>query len=292
LFMGMVEYHSGDVATARQLLERAVALEHVALPPLTHDLHALARAYLALALLQQGYPEQARMRLQQAASRAAARESPFERGFAAQVACIFSLTVRDMDALATSAEQAVGFDDFPAIVAVGRVSGGRVLSARGDHRGGIAMMREGIEAYRATGQRPALPMLLGMLAEGHAAAGDVAAALACVADAQAATESCGEIRCRLELYRLEGALYAAADDPRAAERCMRRAATTARQLDERWWELRATTDLARLALRLGASAATRRSRRNDLERVLTTIDGGADLADVQDARQVLAALRQ
>lgn len=291
LFMGMVAYHSGDGAEARQLLEKAAAIDPIPLPALGPDLHVIALGYLAMALLQQGQPDQARLRLQQAADRSLGRESPFERGFAAQVGCVIALTLRDMEGLAASGEQAMVFDDFPPIAAVGRVSYGRALCARGEHDSGLTMMRAGIEAYRATGQRPALPSLLAMLAEGYAGAGDLATALKLVADGHAATESSGEIRYRVELMRLEGELHEAAGDRRGAERCLRQAAVMARQHGEPWWRLRATKDRARLAQTTGIGATTHRRLRQELEGALAEINAGTDLPDIQSAQEVLASLR-
>src|SRR5262249_56794694 len=93
----------------------------------------------------------------------------------------------------------------------------------------IAAIREGIDAYRATGERISLPILLATLAEAHAAAGDGAAALACVGEARATAESAGEIHHYAELHRLEGALHAASHDPGAAGARFRRPMDLARQ---------------------------------------------------------------
>jgi DNA-binding winged helix-turn-helix (wHTH) protein/tetratricopeptide (TPR) repeat protein len=290
LVIGMVKYHAGSLAEARQLLERAVSLGDVPLPPTTPDLHVGVLSYLTLALLHQGYTDQARARLEQAASRAAELERPFDRAVVAQVACFVHLILHDMAGLAGAADQAAALDDFPAIATVGRLSRGRVLSAGGDHGRGIVVMREAIDAYRAIGLRIALPAMLAALAEGHAAAGETAAALACVADARATAESTGEIRYLAELHRLEGALHAAGNDRSAAERCFRDAVGMAREQGERLWELRATTSWARPALQPGTRAAVRRTHRDRLSPLIASFSEGSDTADLQEARQILASL--
>ena len=195
-----------------------------------------------------------------------------------------------MEGLALAADDAAALDDFPAIAAVGRLSRGRVLCARGEHRRGIDMMHEGLDAYRATGQRIVLPLLLAALAEGHAAAGDVAAALACLADARAAVESAGEIRYLAELHRIEGTLHAAIDDPAAAERCFRKAVAVAREQGARLWELRATVSGARAALQPGTRATPRRAHRDALATLVATFSEGFDTTDLRAAQQLLAAL--
>jgi DNA-binding winged helix-turn-helix (wHTH) protein/tetratricopeptide (TPR) repeat protein len=290
MVIGMVKYHAGSLVEARQLLERAMSLGDVPLPPTTPDMRVAVLNYLALALVHQGHVDQSRARLEQAASRAAALERSFDRSIVAQVACFIHLILHDTEGLTAAADQAAALDDFPAIAAVGRLSRGRVLSAGGDHERGVVLMREAIDAYRATGQRIALPAMLAALAQGHVAAGDAAAALACVADARATAESTGEIRYLAELHRLEGTLHAADGKWSAAARCFDQSLAMAREQGARWWELRATTSCAQLTLKAGRRAAIRRTSREDLERIVASFTEGFDTADLREAQQLLAAL--
>jgi predicted ATPase len=64
---------------------------------------------------------------------------------------------------------------------------------------------------------------------------------------------------KAELERLEAdlALSAAVPNVQIAEACLRRAMTTARQQGAKWWELRATTSLARLWGEQGRRAEAR-----------------------------------
>jgi adenylate cyclase len=290
LFIAMVQYHSGSLAEARVLLERAVALEDVPLPPLATDLHAMARGYLALTLVHQGCPDQARTLVRSALARSSAEIRPFDHSLALNFACMVDFLLRDYDDLARTADAVSALVDFPAAVALGRMSHGRVLSARGEHPRAIAAMREGIDAFRAESQQVALPLLIAALAECHAAAGEEAAAFACVAAARSAAEEVGEIRYLAELHRLEGELHAAAGDRPQAERCFRRAIELAREQGARWWELRATTSAAQVALARGTRAPVRSTERETLEALVATFSEGADTRDLQDARRVLAAL--
>lgn len=289
LFSGIVTLRCGRLADARHLLERAVSLEDVPLPSLSLDLHTIARGNLALVLLQQGDLEAALSRLHDATNRAAVRERPSDRGFTAQGACVFHLMSGDTEALASAAEQAIASEDFPTAVAIGLLSRGRVLSVSGDPERGVELMREGIEAYRATAQHITLPLFQAALAEGLAAAGEVAAARACVADARAVAESTGDVSCLAELHRLEGMLHAE-DDPRAAGRSVRRAIEIARQQGARWWEIRALTSLGRLTLVPGARVATRRTIADDLARLVASFPVVTANPTVQDARRLLAKL--
>jgi len=151
-------------------------------------------------------------------------------------------------------------------------------------------MRDALDTYRAIGQRIALPMLIAGLAQSHAAAGDSEAAFTRLAEARTTAESGGELRYLAELHRLEGELHAGADDPSAAERCYRTAIELARAQGERWWELRATTSLAGLALRPRTPIATRRARRDDLAAIVASFSEGLDTADIRDANRVMADL--
>jgi hypothetical protein len=110
-----------------------------------------------------------------------------------------------------------------------------------------------------------------------------------LADARAVAESTGDVNCLAELYRLEGMLHAA-DDPRAADRSVRRAIEVAREQGARWWELRASTSAVQLALARGTRAAVRRAERDALAALVATFGDGADTPDLQDARRLLADL--
>jgi hypothetical protein len=209
----------------------------------------------------------------------------------AHIACFVHLFLHDLESLATTAEQAAACDESPIVAAVGRFCRGRLLIARGEHGRGITVMREALDDYGANGQRLALPEMLAVVAEAHAAAGETAAALACVADARVAAQQSGEIRYAAELRRVEGTLHAAGDDRSAAERCFRDAVSIAREQGELLWELRAVTTWAQMAQRAGTRGAMRRDLRADLERLVTSFDVGTDIADLRDAQRAVAALR-
>src|SRR5204863_9856270 len=105
-----------------------------------------------------------------------------------------------------------------------------------------------------------------------------------------AANEAGEIRYLAELDRLEGALHAAAGDRAQANRCFRDAIEVAREQGARWWELRATTSAAQLALARGTRASIRRTEREALAALAATFTEGADTPDLQETRRVLAAL--
>lgn len=284
---GAIEYHSGSLAVARTLLERCVAS-----PPapatLGLDLGLIASSWLGLTTLHLGRVDAARTRLAQALERSAGLDAPVNRGFVVQTGCFANMILRDAGGIDAWAAIGLGLEGLPAVHAIGRFSRGRAASLRGDHRPALAEMRAGLEAYRATGQRVALPALLAALADAVLATGDAGAADAAVREAQAIAAATGEIRQLAELHRLDGIL--AGVDRRRADACFQRAVAVAQEQGALWLELRAAASAARAALDSGAASPTRRARRRQLAAVLDRIGEGRELADVVEARRVRDAL--
>ena len=225
----------------------------------------------------------------QAAARAVELGTAFDRGQTAMIACYLHTFLRDMEALARSAEAAAVVGDeygFPMVRAVATVGRGRVLVARGEYDAGIAAMRQGIDAYRVGRHAVALPALLTLLAEAHGEAGCLEDALVLLAQARALVESTGELRFEAEIQRLEGEVRRRRGEPQAAERCFRRAIEVARKQGARWWELRAHMSLARWRQQRGQRAAARRA----LAPVVGAFTEGLDTTDVREAQALLAEL--
>ncbi len=291
LIVGMERFHAGSLADARCHLERAAELSGVPTPALSLDMVVLVLDYLALTLLHQGYPDQARVMCERAAARAAEVGRPFDRGSAAQIACFAFLMLRDFPSLARAADAAIweGTEhSLPAIRAIGEIARGRVQAAAGESAEGIAAMHRGIEAYAATGQRIALPSTLAALAAALLEAGEADRAREVIAEAQDLVESTGERRLAPELYRLEGEMRRMRGDAVAAERSLRRAVELANAEGARWLGLRATTGLARLLRDAGKHTQALEL----LAPVCAAFDEGADTADLIDARTLLAELER
>ena len=90
-----------------------------------------------------------------------------------------------------------------------------------------------------------------------------------------------------ELHRVKGELMLIdPPDEAEAERCFRTAIDIARGQGARWWELRATTSLARLLKRQG-KAAEARSRLSEIYNWFTE---GFEFADLKDAKALLDEL--
>jgi hypothetical protein len=93
-----------------------------------------------------------------------------------------------------------------------------------------------------------------------------------------------------ELYRVKGELLYARDGASSSEgeSCLRKAIEVAPRQESRWWELRATTSLAR-SLR---DTGRREEGRSMLAGIYGWFTEGFDTADLKDAKAVLEDLSQ
>lgn len=112
----------------------------------------------------------------------------------------------------------------------------------------IAQSCEALRWADRAGGTPGLPWHKGVIAEMHAAAGDLAAARSVLDEAFETARLSEQHFYDAELHRIAGQLALAANSPdlAAPERSFRAAIDDAREREARWWELRAARDLARL----------------------------------------------
>ncbi len=129
---------------------------------------------------------------------------------------------------------------------------GWAAAHHGDLAGGIATMRRGLEAKRATGSRLKLPYYQALLAELVARTGGTAAALALVDDALAQVMRTGERWFEAELHRHRAVLLLAAGGRRSeAELEFHDAMRVAQRQQASLFHLRAVNELARLWVERG-----------------------------------------
>jgi predicted ATPase len=205
--------------------------------------------------------------------------------FLAQL-CRDDRTARDQaEALAALATE----QKFPHFVAAATALRGWAIVEAGEVEAGLAQLRQGVAAWRATGAaRNWEPYLLGLQAEGQRRVGQVPEALALAKEALAKTERTGGGWFEPELHRLYGEALLRTEQPnmREAEACFHRALSVAREQSAKWWELRAARSLARLWTHQG-----QRQRAYDL---LAPAYGwfteGFETQDLKDARALLDEL--
>jgi predicted ATPase len=130
--------------------------------------------------------------------------------------------------------------------------------------------------------------LYARLADSYRKTGRPEEGLTMVATALRETERAGEKTVETELYKVKGDLLLMRDPPdeAQAERCFRNAIDLARYQKARFFELQATTSLARLLKRQGK----RDEARAMLSEIYNWFTEGFDIADLKDAKALLDEL--
>jgi predicted ATPase len=165
---------------------------------------------------------------------------------------------------------------------------GWALVRQGQGEEGIAQLREGLVAYRATGAELECSHWLALLAEAYRNTGQPGEGLRVLAEALDHVAQTGIVYYEAELRRLQAELRLRLDTPdeQRAERSFRKALEIARQQQAKSWELRAATSLARLWGELGRRAQAR----DLLAPVYGSFTEGFDTADLKDAKALLEEL--
>jgi predicted ATPase len=194
--------------------------------------------------------------------------------------------------------QEQGFAYYLAWVTVIR---GWAFSAQRQGEEGMAEMRRGLDAIRATGAQLRQPYYLTLLAEACGQTGEIEAGVKMLAEGLGAVHHHGECWQEAELYRLQGELLlTASHDPRASrsrpggcqtidtqvEQCFHQALAIAHRQHAKSLELRAAISLAGLWKRKG-----KRAEAYDLlVPIYQWFTEGFDTADLRDAKALLGEL--
>jgi predicted ATPase len=198
-----------------------------------------------------GYPERALARLQNALTLAHALVHPFSLAYARCWATIVYQWCQDVPAVHEQAEAAVALattQGFPLWAALGTSLHGWVLAMQGQGEEGIAQIRQGIAAYRATGAALHVPYLCTVLAAVCPHLGHPEDGLQVLAEAHTLVEQQEECYWEAEVCRLRGVLLLRqpGTSPTEAEAWLQRALEVARRQEAKSLELRAAMSLGRL----------------------------------------------
>jgi predicted ATPase len=157
---------------------------------------------------------------------------------------------------------------------------------RGELADGLAQIREGVEAFRASGAVVTVPYQLSVLAGALLQAERADEGLAVIDEALLLARNNLDTYYEPELLRLRGELLHLRGDSGAAEACCLEALGIAREQRARTLELRAATSLARLW-----SARGERERARELLGGLhRSFEEGGKRRDLQEAGALLASL--
>jgi len=265
----------GEFAAARPHFEKGIELYNPQHSP-AYILHygqdegMTCLSYEALVLWFLGYPDQALQRSQAALALAQKQAHPFSLAYALIYAAWFHQFRREVVPTRERAEAATALSieqSFPFWLAWGHMLQGWALVEQGPAtptRGrlgqageeGVARLRQGLAAFRATGAEISWHYLLSLLAEAYHKVGQAEAGLAVAAEALAAVPGTG-LWWEAELYRLKGRLLRQAGVEAEAEACFWQAIEVARRQAARSLELRATMSLSRLWQSQGETKAAR-----------------------------------
>ena len=168
------------------------------------------------------------------------------------------------------------------------LSQGMALVAQGQGEAGIAQMRQGLAAYRATGSAAGTADYLAKLAEAYGQVGQAGEGLHLLTEALAVVDTTGGRFYEAELHRLHGVLLLRQSVPDASQAaaCFQQALDVARRQEAKSLELRAAMSLSRLWQAQGKRAAAREL----LAPIYGWFTEGFDTADLQEARALLDAL--
>jgi len=253
-----------------------------------------------------GYPDQARERSHAALTLAREWARPYSLALALSWAAWLHQCRREGLMTQERAEACLSLateHGLAELAALGTIMSGWALAAHGQGEEGVAQMRQGLAAWRATESVMGASYYLALLAEAYGNSGQTAEGLNVLAEALAFVHTTGERCWEAELYRLKGELLLQSGvqglesgvlTPDAglqtrgaeAEACLRQALEIAQRQQAKSLELRAAMSLSQLWQRQGQWAAA--------YELLAPIYGwfteGFDTADLQEAKALLEEL--
>jgi predicted ATPase len=291
-----LSYRQGEPQQARLLVdkvlslyERKRAVESLAVYGI--DLRLGAALFLALSEQLLGVTDEASRQMRKAIDWAHELSHPYSLA----IGCVCAANLYQMrgeaEASRDFSRQALAVCEqygFPELESWAHCFLGWSLVMLGRGGEGLETIALGLTQYRATGGNIFLSCFLRLLADGWSRAGNAEQASAALDRAFAYVRESGERIDEAELYRLKGEVLITqeASATEQAENFFREAIGIARRQQTRWWELRATTSLARLLAKQGR----REQARTMLAEIYNWFTEGLDTSDLQDARALLDQL--
>jgi predicted ATPase len=293
--LGITLYGMGEFLRAKDHLEMAISLYHPE-RPLAFLYGELDAGVACLSidvwnLWQLGYPDQALKRANEALALAQGLSHPLSLALARQSVTSLRECRREALAAQETAESGIALSTeygFTQFLAVATFMHGWAVAEQGRRDEGIAQMREGLAATRATGTELYRPYHLCLLAKLCKEAGHLDDGLNALTEALAAADEHENRSYEAETYRLRGELLLKQGKSNEAEarKCFERAVEIARKQSAKSLELRATTSLVRLLDRHGK----RDGARTMLAEIYGWFTEGFDTADLKDAKALLDEL--
>jgi class 3 adenylate cyclase/tetratricopeptide (TPR) repeat protein len=289
---GTTLFFLGEFVPAKEHLEKALAVFNPQ-QPLPQELEARrldALSFLYFSLWGLGYPDRAWATSREMLEMAQRSSDPNVLAQASCFEAIHNLVRGDATAAQKHAEESMALTEERGLVsfsAMATTVNGAALIVQGRYKEGIAGLRRGISAWRATGGTPQA-WYFSYLAIGLGGIGRPEEGLQLLEDGLASVAKSGEQLSNTSLHHFKGELLLAhrPSDSVAAERCFRTAIEIARRQSARLAELRATSSLARLLAKQGK----RDEARVMLGKIYGWFTEGFDTADLKDAKALLDEL--
>jgi class 3 adenylate cyclase/predicted ATPase len=249
------------------------------------------RTYAAATLWVLGYPAQALTHIHDALVLAHELSHPYSLAWARCWVAFVSQCRRDVPAVHEQAEAAVTLSTAQGFTfwgTLGTSLHGWALAMQGQGEAGLAQVRQGIAAWRATGAAVLVPYFYTLLADVSDHLGHTADGLQALAEAYTLVEQHEERAWEAEVCRLRGVLLLRqpGTPQEEAEAWLRRALDVARRQEAKSLELRAAMSLSRLW--------QQQSRQAEAHALLAPIYAwfteGFDTADLQEAKALLGEL--
>jgi class 3 adenylate cyclase/predicted ATPase/energy-coupling factor transporter ATP-binding protein EcfA2 len=281
-------------ASSRSHSEKALALyDPTSHRPLVRQLgfhpHVSSRAYLGIALLCLGFPDQALAQSNAAITEARRLAHPTSLAVSLTLGALPLWLVGDNAALGKRAAELVAVateQGFALWGAQGTIYRGWVKVEKGDVTEGISLLRSGASAYRATGAMLLNAYYNTLLARACEIAGQVEEGLTLLDEALQIVERTEERWFTAELNRHKGRLLLRQGRSEAAEELYRQALRIAEEQGAKLWELRAAASLAWLRRDQGREAEAR----DLLAPVYGWFTEGFDTPDLKEAKALLDEL--
>jgi len=294
--MGPTMFWLGEMAPARAHTEQGMALYD----PQQHRSHAFVygqdpgvacRCFAAMSKWMLGYPDQALQSINEALIQAQEFTHPFSLAFALNMTAVVHQFRREAQAVQERAEELIALSteqSFPYFLAFGTILRGCALTAQGEGAGGIALVHQGLAAYRATESELHRPYFLSLLAEAYGKVGQLEEGLSVLGEALAIVDNTGERNWEAELHRQKGELLLMQKGQKVgeAEECFQKALDIARRQQAKSLELRGSMSLGRL----WQQQRKQEEAHHLLAEIYYWFTEGFDTADLKEAKTLLEEL--
>src|SRR5215469_5420022 len=264
------------------------------------DSKVMFECFIALALLELGYPDQSAEKMAAGLALAEELSHPETLVVAGLIAALLHQMRGEVFLVYERAKEALELADgygFAIWRAQGLMQLGWAEAELGNPQDGIDKMQRGLAEYEATGTKLRFPYFLGLLADQLGKTERVQEGVVAITKALALAERTGEGYSLVELHRIKGELFLKSSElPHAgklpsdssevsilaqATACLGEALTIANQQGARWSQLRATLSLHRLAMQYGKADHTQ------LGEIYSSFTEGHETAYLKQAKELL-----